>query len=90
MLLWKSHFSKNESSVLIRLPHSETVHVFHYTQQEISQVTLMPHSCPLQPDRNHLLEAFHLQLSLHSATLGAMPQHLHRWWDLPFWFERPG
>lgn len=48
MLLWKSYFSKNERSVLIRLPHSETVHVFHYTQREVSRVTLMQRSCPLQ------------------------------------------
>lgn len=48
MLFWKSHFSKNERSVLIRLPHFETAHGFHYTQREISRVTLMRHLCPLQ------------------------------------------
>lgn len=35
MLLWERYFSKNERSVLIRLPLSEPVSVSHHTQQEI-------------------------------------------------------
>lgn len=38
-------------------------------------------------DLNHLLETFHLQLTLHSATPDVMPQHLLRWWDLPLWLS---
>lgn len=38
-------------------------------------------------DLNLLLETFHLQLSLPSAALDVMPQHLLHWWDLPLWLS---
>lgn len=82
MLLWERYFSKNERSVLIRLPHSEPVSVSHHTQQEIqSSHADVAFTSFAASGLIHLLEGFHTQLSLHSATLDCMIQHLLRWED---------